>query len=185
MDNAFAFVAANGGLCTENDYPYTSGNTSRASVTSQSKRCKAVAAAAPHNFTDVQQNSEAALMSAVAMQPVSIAIEADGTSHVPPFPSSWAACLCVLTHVVTVATVCVDRDGLSVVQERRADGQVRHELGPRRAVGGLRRVGRRHQGTSMPTPTPRQCVNACVCVVRSPCHLIFPVAVLEGEKQLE
>lgn len=77
MDNAFAFVESNGGLCTEADYPYTSGNTSRESVTCMQKKCKKNPAVTPQNYTDVEVDSEAALMSAVSMQPVSIAIEAD------------------------------------------------------------------------------------------------------------
>ena len=77
MDNAFAFIESNGGLCAEADYPYTSGNTSRESVSCMQKKCKKVIDSTPRNFTDVEVGSEAALMSAVSMQPVSIAIEAD------------------------------------------------------------------------------------------------------------
>jgi KDEL-tailed cysteine endopeptidase len=77
MDNAFSFVEENGGLCTEADYPYTSGETEHAGIFCNQKKCKKVPEVAPKNFTDVEPNSEPALMSAVAQQPVSIAIEAD------------------------------------------------------------------------------------------------------------
>lgn len=79
MDNAFEFVAANGGITTEDAYPYTSGTTG------QTGTCKTtgytnVANSAPSGFTDVEANSVQALMSAVAQQPVSIAIQANQMS---------------------------------------------------------------------------------------------------------
>lgn len=76
MDNAFAFIELNGGICTEADYPYVSGSTERQG-TCQQKSCKKVTNATPRSYNDVEINSEAALMSAIAQQPVSIAIEAD------------------------------------------------------------------------------------------------------------
>ena len=77
MDNAFKYIEKNGGLCTEADYPYVSGDTAHQHFLCLQKNCKVVTDATPRNFTDVQVDSEAALMSAVSMQPVSIAIEAD------------------------------------------------------------------------------------------------------------
>ncbi len=74
MDAAFAWITGNGGLPTEADYPYVSGTGSvPACDTSQ----KMVSGSAPSSFTDVQPGSVSALMSAVAQQPVSIAIQAD------------------------------------------------------------------------------------------------------------
>ena len=76
MDNAFHFIERNGGICSEEDYPYVSGTTMHEGKCAQ-KKCTKVQGTAPTGFTDVEVNSEAALMSAVAKQPVSIAIEAD------------------------------------------------------------------------------------------------------------
>jgi C1A family cysteine protease len=76
MDNAFNWAAKNGGVCTEAGYPYTSGNTKKAGTCDQSK-CTKNANVAPKSHTDVQKNSDSAMMSALAQQPVSIAIQAD------------------------------------------------------------------------------------------------------------
>jgi C1A family cysteine protease len=76
MDKAFAWEQSQGGLCSETDYPYTSG----AGATGTCKAgCKAVAGSKISKFTDVEK-TEAAMTSAVAQQPVSIAIEADQQS---------------------------------------------------------------------------------------------------------
>ena len=72
MDNAFGWIKSNGGLCTEDDYPYTSGSGSSGSCkTSCSK------AATLTGWSDVKQGDEDALKSAVEKGPVSVAIEAD------------------------------------------------------------------------------------------------------------
>jgi len=72
MDDAFKFIEQNKGLTTEANYPYkgTDGtcNTNKA----------AIHAAKITGFEDVPANSEAALMKAVAKQPVSVAIDAGG-----------------------------------------------------------------------------------------------------------
>jgi len=71
MDDAFNWIIKNGGLATESDYPYHAqdgscqGKASVASIT---------------GYSDVQQGSEDALMSALQQQPISIAIEADQSS---------------------------------------------------------------------------------------------------------
>jgi C1A family cysteine protease len=75
MDNAFKWATANGGICSEADYPYTSGTTKTAGTCK--KTCTAVPNSAPTSHTDVQKNSDSAMMSALAKQPVSIAIQAD------------------------------------------------------------------------------------------------------------
>ena len=73
MDNAFTWAKNNGGLCSEADYSYFSGSTKSGGtcVTTCAK------SAAPWGYTDVTKNSDAALMTALNQQPVSVAIEAD------------------------------------------------------------------------------------------------------------
>jgi len=71
MDNADKFIQKNGGLCTEQDYPYKGAAGGRVC-----KTCEVVHGSAPSNVVDVQHN-EASLEAAVAKKPVSVAIEAD------------------------------------------------------------------------------------------------------------
>lgn len=72
MDNAFAWIKKNGGLCTENDYPYISGNGETESC---KKECSVVGPSI-RDWVDINPTDQD-LMSAIAQQPVSIAIEAD------------------------------------------------------------------------------------------------------------
>lgn len=75
MDTAFDWVKANGGITTEDQYPYSSGGGSSGACVSTGYTN--VAKVAPSSYTDVTANSVSALMSAVAQQPVSIAIQAN------------------------------------------------------------------------------------------------------------
>lgn len=72
MDRAFGYMQRAGGICTETDYPYTSGTTGKAGSCQSS--CTKDAKTAPASFTDVTPGSVDALESAVAQQPVSIAV---------------------------------------------------------------------------------------------------------------
>jgi C1A family cysteine protease len=76
MDDAFTFVQKNGGLTTEDQYPYTSGDTGK-SGTCQTSGYTNNPNVAPKSYTDVKTGDVNALMSAVAQQPVSIAIQAN------------------------------------------------------------------------------------------------------------
>jgi C1A family cysteine protease len=71
MDNAFQYVEKNG-LALESDYKYTG-----ADGTCQSSKHTAAPYSKISGFKDVAQKNEAALKTAVASQPVSVAIEAD------------------------------------------------------------------------------------------------------------
>jgi len=75
MDNAFSWIEKNGGLCTEEDYAYTSGTTKTAGTCDTS--CTVVSGSEIISYTDVKANSDNDMMSALAQQPVSIAIQAD------------------------------------------------------------------------------------------------------------
>jgi len=73
MDNAFSWIQKNGGLCSEETYPYISqsGDTQACETT-----CSVVPKSQIQSWVDVQPTDQA-LMTAIAQQPVSIAIEAD------------------------------------------------------------------------------------------------------------
>jgi C1A family cysteine protease len=71
MQNAFEWIKKNG-ICTETDYPYSSGQGQTGDCKSGCKPAVTVT-----GYTNVPPNSEEALKAAVSKQPVSIAIEAD------------------------------------------------------------------------------------------------------------
>jgi len=71
MDYAFDFVVNNGGIDTEADYPY-SGEDGQCEPNRLGRHVITI-----DGFEDVPANDEAALLKAVANQPVSVAIEAD------------------------------------------------------------------------------------------------------------
>jgi C1A family cysteine protease len=75
MDNAFSWISKNGGLCTEEAYPYVSGKTKTSGSCSSS--CSVLSKSAITKFVDVTPSSDSAMMAAISKQPVSIAIEAD------------------------------------------------------------------------------------------------------------
>ncbi|KAK9165814.1 hypothetical protein Scep_001005 [Stephania cephalantha] len=72
MDNAFKFIIKNGGIDTEQDYPY---NAKDGKCDQNRKNSHIVSI---DGFEDVPTNNEMALQKAVAHQPVSVAIEAGG-----------------------------------------------------------------------------------------------------------
>ena len=73
MDAAFQFIVENGGITSEDDYPYE-GNDYGTCDTSKASSY----AAKISSHEDVPRNNEAALLMAVAKQPVSVALEASG-----------------------------------------------------------------------------------------------------------
>jgi C1A family cysteine protease len=72
MDNAFKFDEKTGGLCSEEDYPYEA---------KQNKICRTDCTDVPgsivRTFYDVPPGDETSMLAAIAMQPISIAIQAD------------------------------------------------------------------------------------------------------------
>jgi len=76
MDNAFTWIGKQNGICSSVDYPYTSGTTQTAG-SCQKSSCKPVENTEVLKYIDIQKNSDVEMMSALSMQPVSVAIEAD------------------------------------------------------------------------------------------------------------
>jgi KDEL-tailed cysteine endopeptidase len=74
MDTAFQYIINNGGIVTEDNYPYTAEATECSSTKINSQTTRVVI----DGFEDVPANNEQALKEAVAHQPVSVAIEASG-----------------------------------------------------------------------------------------------------------
>eukprot|EP00245_Coleochaete_scutata_P007951 TRINITY_DN2377_c0_g1_i3.p1 TRINITY_DN2377_c0_g1~~TRINITY_DN2377_c0_g1_i3.p1 ORF type:complete len:299 (+),score=54.01 TRINITY_DN2377_c0_g1_i3:70-966(+) len=71
MDFAFEFIIKNGGIDTEEDYPYKAENE-RCDIDRENAHVVTI-----DDYEDVPHNSEDDLRKAVAKQPVSVAIEAD------------------------------------------------------------------------------------------------------------
>jgi C1A family cysteine protease len=93
MDDAFQYIIDNKGITTEAAYPYKAvDGTCNKAVT---------AAATITGFTDVPANSEAALLAAIVLQPISVAVEADQDSF-QSYQSGvmTAACGTALDHGV-------------------------------------------------------------------------------------
>ena len=74
MTQVFEFIEKNGGLCSEDSYPYVSGTTQKAGTCQTS--CKSVSGSKISTYTEVKVNSDNAMMTALAQQPVAVAIEA-------------------------------------------------------------------------------------------------------------
>jgi len=93
--NAWEYVIANGGACTEAAYPYTAQDgTCKTSCTKTVKLA---------DYTHVKQDSDVDLATAVVQQPVSVGIEADQSSF--QFYTSGvltSACGTALDHSVLV-----------------------------------------------------------------------------------
>jgi len=71
MDSAFDFIIKNGGLCTEDAYPYVAKDT-------QCHGCTVVPGSHIAGYVALPEGDENSLVSAVALTPVSVAIEASG-----------------------------------------------------------------------------------------------------------
>ncbi|KAL8532769.1 hypothetical protein ACS0TY_009107 [Phlomoides rotata] len=107
MENAYEFIKTQGGLTTENKYPYRAKDGD----------CDATKTNSPDVVIDghenVPENDENALMKAVANQPVSVAIDAGGSDF--QFYSEGVFtgdCTTELDHGVTVVGYGTTLDGM-------------------------------------------------------------------------
>jgi C1A family cysteine protease len=78
MQSAMEWIGKNNGLCTEQAYPYVSGDTQTNGPCQ--KTCSIVSGSDVSTTVSVSANSDSAMMTALAQQPVSVAIEADQSS---------------------------------------------------------------------------------------------------------
>ena len=78
MESAMEWIGKNNGLCTEQAYPYVSGTTKTNGPCQ--KTCSIVSGSDISTTVSVSANSDSAMMTALAQQPVSVAIEADQSS---------------------------------------------------------------------------------------------------------
>lgn len=78
MKSAMEWIGKNNGLCTESAYPYVSGETKTNGPCQKS--CSIVSGSDISTTVSVSANSDNAMMTALAQQPVSVAIEADQSS---------------------------------------------------------------------------------------------------------
>ena len=71
MDYGFQYILSNGGITSENQYPYTATGPNTCQAANKTIVAKISA------YHDVPVNSDAAFMEALTQQPISVAIEAD------------------------------------------------------------------------------------------------------------
>eukprot|EP00287_Rhodomonas_sp_CCMP768_P009393 CAMPEP_0196736446 /NCGR_PEP_ID=MMETSP1091-20130531/14503_1 /TAXON_ID=302021 /ORGANISM="Rhodomonas sp., Strain CCMP768" /LENGTH=354 /DNA_ID=CAMNT_0042080185 /DNA_START=29 /DNA_END=1093 /DNA_ORIENTATION=- len=77
MDNAYEFIIQNGGIASEELYPYISGNGTRGMCNRVTLRTKT---ASIEDWCDLKVGDEKDLEMALMQQPVAVAIEADQTA---------------------------------------------------------------------------------------------------------
>ncbi|KAK4744968.1 hypothetical protein SAY87_011280 [Trapa incisa] len=129
MDYAFEFIVKNGGIDTEEDYPYHAADR-MCDPTRKGARVVAI-----DGYEDVPQNDEKSLKKAVAHQPVSVAIEAGGRAF-QLYRSGVFTGICGtdLDHGVVVVGYGTD-DGVDY-------WTVRNSWGPKWGEGGYIRLER-------------------------------------------
>ena len=101
--------AENNSLCTEAAYPYTGANGSDWEHCHQEQNgCKIVPGSTPTSYTNVPQ-TEAALLAAVAQQPVSIAMDASCPGFMQYAGGLWTEdCGTKIDHALLVVGYGVD-----------------------------------------------------------------------------
>jgi len=75
MDNAFEFDEAQHGLCSEKNYPYIAETSD-----CKQDKCHRVKKSKVKSYVDLTEGDQHGLMAAIAMQPISVAMQADQLS---------------------------------------------------------------------------------------------------------
>lgn len=73
IDTTFTWIKENNGMCENNDYPYTSGDTGKST---KCKQCNKIYGTNINGFVNVKPNSNLDLITALTLNPVSVAIDA-------------------------------------------------------------------------------------------------------------
>jgi C1A family cysteine protease len=136
MDNAFKFDEKSGGLCSEEDYPYLARQQKKCNT-----NCTDVPGSIVKTFIDVPPAKEHALLSAIAMQPISVAIQ--GSQFVFQFYKTG-----VLTDSSCGRSGAVDHGVLAVGYGTDLDTQepyflVKNSWGPTWGDKGYVKIGRK------------------------------------------
>jgi C1A family cysteine protease len=76
MDYAFSWIGKRNGVCSQASYPYVSGST-KTEGTCKMDSCTNVANTDVLKYVDIATKSDTAMMNALALQPVSVAIQAN------------------------------------------------------------------------------------------------------------
>lgn len=140
MDSAFEWIMASSrGLCTENDYQYSSGDTS-ASGECQSSSCEPVSGTVPKGYYDIPPQ-ESALVAALNQHgPVAVAVEADQSAF--QFYHSGVltgVCGSQLDHGVLLVGYGIDEDsGIPFWKVKNSWGSAWGEQGYIRILRGRR-----------------------------------------------
>jgi C1A family cysteine protease len=141
-DTMWKYVKANGGICSEDSYPYTSGTTKKTGTCQ--KTCTPIEETKVSNYVTVKTGSDDALMSALNIEPVSIAIEADTKSfqlYKSGVYTDYEGCGTTLDHAVVLVGYGSCSDGDYYI--------LRNSWGTGWGENGYMRIGRGSQyGTS-------------------------------------
>jgi C1A family cysteine protease len=106
MDNAFSYIIQNHGLATEENYPYQAmdGSCDQEKASNYAAKISA--------FQDVPSNNEEALLQAVAIQPVSVSLDAHSLTFQQYSSGVYSGkCGTELNHAVTAIGYGTTNDG--------------------------------------------------------------------------
>lgn len=124
MDTAFDYIIQNGGITSETNYPYNASDGICHASTASSSVAKLV------GYEDVPANNEGEILKAVAMQPVSVAL--DGSGREFQWYSSGVFngnCSTAMTHAVAIVGYGTAEDGTKYWKIRNSWGKTWGEAG--------------------------------------------------------
>ncbi|KAF3492975.1 hypothetical protein DY000_02057903 [Brassica cretica] len=123
MEEAFTYIAKNGGISSEDAYPYQERDGTCQSQAEPAMQIR--------GFQYVPRNNERALLEAVSMQPVSVSIAglAESFSHYSSGVYSDPACGIATTHAVTLVGYGTSPEGIKYWLAKNSWGETWGENG--------------------------------------------------------